>query len=178
MFRSRHRRAPATTLAALAGSGTFIPGLGLGHDLHGDGGGDLLVPTFAGAAVYLGRGGGLAAEPPARLLWPRDDASDDSPAADRRLARHYPLPEVRDVTIHRGRDGCVYPPDPDLKIRLEEEPRDLKPVRVEDFDGDGRSDLIVIQPQKVTEPGVTPPVRLDMYLSAAPLADAASGGGR
>ncbi len=71
----------------------------------------------------------------------------------------------RDVTIHRGRAGCVYPPDPDLKLRLKEEPRDLKLVRVEDFDGDGLTDLIVIQPQKVTEPGVTAPVRLDMYLS-------------
>ncbi len=71
----------------------------------------------------------------------------------------------RDVTIHRGREGCVYPPDPDLRLRLEEEPRDLKLVRVDDFDGDGRTDLIVIQPQKVTEPGVTPPVRLDLYLS-------------
>ncbi len=71
----------------------------------------------------------------------------------------------RDVTIHRGRAGCVYPPDPDLKIRLEEEPRDLKLVRVEDFDGDGKTDLIVIQPQSITEPGVTAPVRLDMYLS-------------
>ncbi len=71
----------------------------------------------------------------------------------------------RDVTIHLGREGCVYPPDPDLEIRLEEEPRDLALVRVEDFDADGRTDLIVIQPQRVTEPGVTPPVRLDMYWS-------------
>ncbi len=75
----------------------------------------------------------------------------------------------RDVTIHRGRDGCVYPPEPDLKIRLEEEPRDLQLVRVDDFDGDDRTDLIVIQPQKITDPGVTPPVRLDLYLSSAPL---------
>ncbi len=71
----------------------------------------------------------------------------------------------RDVTIHRGRDGCVYPPEPDLKIRLEEEPRDLQLVRVADFDGDALTDLIVIQPQKITDPGVTPPVRLDLYLS-------------
>ena len=79
----------------------------------------------------------------------------------------------RDVTIHRGRGGCVYPPDPDLRIRLKEEPKDLELVRVEDFDGDGLTDLIVIQPQKVTEPGVTPPVRLDMYLSR----DRQNGGG-
>ncbi len=71
----------------------------------------------------------------------------------------------RDVTIHRGRDGCAYPPEPDLKIRLKEEPRDLQLVRVDDFDGDALTDLVVIQPQKITEPGVTPPVRLDLYLS-------------
>ncbi|MEM7356170.1 MAG: hypothetical protein AAF657_35470, partial [Acidobacteriota bacterium] len=71
----------------------------------------------------------------------------------------------RDVTIHRGREGCVYPPEPDLLIRLKEEPRDLKLVQVRDFDADELTDLLVIQPQKVTEPGVTPPVRLDLYLS-------------
>ncbi len=38
-------------------------------------------------------------------------------------------------------------------------------MRVDDFDGDALTDLVVIQPQKITEPGVTPPVRLDLYLS-------------
>ena len=38
-------------------------------------------------------------------------------------------------------------------------------MQVSDFDADGLTDLLVIQPQKVTEPGVTPPVRLDLYLS-------------
>ncbi|MCP3963455.1 MAG: VCBS repeat-containing protein [bacterium] len=71
----------------------------------------------------------------------------------------------RDVSIHRGREGCFYPPEPDLKVRLKEEPRDLKLVQVKDLDGDGLTDLLVIQPQKITEPGVTPPVRLDLYLS-------------
>ena len=71
----------------------------------------------------------------------------------------------RDVSIHRGRDGCFYPPKPDLVIRLKEEPRDLKLVQVKDLDADGLTDLLVIQPQKITEPGVTPPVRLDLYLS-------------
>lgn len=71
----------------------------------------------------------------------------------------------RTVGIHRGREGCFYPPEPDLSIRLEDEPRDLQLVQVRDLDADGHSDLLVIQPQKVTEPGVTPPVRLDLYLS-------------
>ncbi len=71
----------------------------------------------------------------------------------------------REVTIHRGREGCSYPPEPDLRLRLEEEPHDLNLVQVRDLDGDGFTDLLVIQPQKVTEPGVTRPVRLDLYLS-------------
>ena len=71
----------------------------------------------------------------------------------------------RTVSIHRGQDGCAYPPTPDLSLRLEEEPRDLQLVQVRDLDADGRSDLLIIQPQKIAEPGVTPPVRLDLYLS-------------
>lgn len=71
----------------------------------------------------------------------------------------------RDVTIHRGRDGCRYPSEPDLEIRLEEEPADMALVRIEDYDGDGRSDLLLIQPRAAPEEGVTRPVRLDLYLS-------------
>lgn len=72
------------------------------------------------------------------------------------------------VSIHRGADGCRYPNAPDLAFDLEAAPRDLGLVRVRDLDGDGLADLMVIQPQKVTEPGVTPPVRLDLYLSIDP----------
>lgn len=71
----------------------------------------------------------------------------------------------RDVSIHRGRAGCAYPAEPDLRLRLAEEPKDLKLVQVRDLDADGYTDLIIIQPQKVTEPGVSPAVRLDLYLS-------------
>lgn len=71
----------------------------------------------------------------------------------------------RRVTIHRGRAGCAYAPEPDLAIELEEEPRDLALARVEDFDGDGLADLLVIQPQKVKQAGATAPVRLDLYVS-------------
>ncbi len=69
------------------------------------------------------------------------------------------------VTIHRGRAGCSYPAAPDLTIELAEPPRDLGLVQVRDLDGDGLTDLLIIQPQRVDEPGVTPPVRLDLYLS-------------
>ncbi len=69
------------------------------------------------------------------------------------------------VTIHRGRADCSYPSSPDLTLVLEEEPRNLALVKVADYDGDGRSDLLIVQPRPAPEPGVTPPVRLDLYLS-------------
>lgn len=72
----------------------------------------------------------------------------------------------RAVTIHRGRPDCGYNASPDLTIQLEEAPRDLSLAQVRDLDGDGLSDLLVIQPQaRVAEKGVTQPVRLDLYLS-------------
>ena len=72
----------------------------------------------------------------------------------------------RAVTIHRGQPDCGYNESPDLTIQLEEAPRDLSLAQVRDLDGDGLSDLLVIQPQaRVAEKGVTQPVRLDLYLS-------------
>lgn len=71
----------------------------------------------------------------------------------------------RTVTIHRGRPDCSYPAQPDLSLQLREEPRDLGLVQVRDLDGDALADMLVIQPQAVKEAGVTPPVRLDLYLS-------------
>ena len=71
----------------------------------------------------------------------------------------------RTVSIHRGQDGCRYPSKPDLVLKLEEEPRNLALVDIDDYDADGLSDLLVVQPNKIDEPGVTPPVRLDLYLS-------------
>lgn len=69
------------------------------------------------------------------------------------------------VTIHRGRQDCSYPAQPDLSLQLREAPRDLALVQVRDLDGDALTDLLVIQPQPVKEVNVTPPVRLDLYLS-------------
>ncbi len=71
----------------------------------------------------------------------------------------------RKVTIHRGQDGCRYPEKPDLLIKLDEAPRDLSLVKVTDFDGDGRSDLAVVQPADRVRDGASTPVRLDLYLS-------------
>lgn len=72
----------------------------------------------------------------------------------------------KDVTIHLGREGCRYPSDPDWKIRLEDEPANLALVRIEDFDGDGRSDLGVLQPLPRPDDGASRPVRLELYLSS------------
>lgn len=71
----------------------------------------------------------------------------------------------RQVTIHRGRENCSYPSEPDLVVRMSEEPRNVALVRIDDFDGDNLTDLIVVQPQKTDDPDVTAPVRLDIYRS-------------
>jgi hypothetical protein len=74
--------------------------------------------------------------------------------------------------IHLGRRDCSYPRKPDAEIDLREEPADLGLLRVEDYDGDGKADLLLIQPQDVTRDadakgseGASSPVRLDLYLS-------------
>jgi len=69
------------------------------------------------------------------------------------------------VTIHRGQEGCRYPPAPDLTLKLREAPLDLGLIRVEDFNADGLSDLMIVQPDREPEPGVSAPVRLDLYVS-------------
>ncbi len=71
----------------------------------------------------------------------------------------------RKVSVHLGGDGCRYPTQPDLVIKLEEEPSNLALVQVRDLDGDALADLLVIQPRDVSDKTVTAPVRLDLYLS-------------
>jgi hypothetical protein len=69
------------------------------------------------------------------------------------------------VTLHRGRADCSFPAEPDLAFDLRDEPRDLSLVQIRDLNGDGRSDLLVIHPQRSAEEGFVAPVRLDLYLS-------------
>lgn len=75
------------------------------------------------------------------------------------------LGRPREIGIHRGRADCSYPDRPDAVVKLRGEVRDLALVEARDLDGDGRADLAVTHPQKVDDPGVTAPVRLDLYLS-------------
>jgi hypothetical protein len=70
----------------------------------------------------------------------------------------------RRVTVHRGRADCGFPSSPDFAFNLREEPRDLSLVQIRDLDGNGRSDLLLVQPKGVAEPGFASPVRLDLYL--------------
>lgn len=69
------------------------------------------------------------------------------------------------LTIHRGQPGCRYAVKPDLVVELEEEPQDLGLVEIEDFDGDGLSDLSVTRLLPAERQDVSAPVVLDLYLS-------------
>ena len=71
----------------------------------------------------------------------------------------------RDVTIHRGGEGCRFPAKPDLVLRLRREPDHLELVRVRDLDGDGRADLMVIHQGEAEEAGESPPVTLELHVS-------------
>ena len=50
-------------------------------------------------------------------------------------------------------------------VKLRDEPKNLALVRVEDFDSDGLTDLLVVQPQDDAGDGASVPVRLDLYSS-------------
>ena len=71
----------------------------------------------------------------------------------------------REITIHRGEAGARYPKKPDLTVPLETEPQSLTRVSVEDLDGDGRSDIALVQPLETDDPDETAPARLELYLS-------------
>jgi hypothetical protein len=79
------------------------------------------------------------------------------------------------VTIHRGRPDCGFPKAPDATVQLREEPRDLSLVKIRDLDGDKRTDLMVLSPRAAAEPGMAPPVRVDLYLSGGGAGVAAAG---
>ena len=69
------------------------------------------------------------------------------------------------VEVRRGGPGCRFSPKADLAFELEEELADMSQVRIRDIDGDGRADLSLVRAIPQPEAGVSPPVRLDLYLS-------------
>lgn len=71
----------------------------------------------------------------------------------------------KEVSIHLGRPDCSFPSRPDATLQLRSEPKDVALVQVRDLDGDGRADLMIVEPRPAAEPGLAPPVRLDLYLS-------------
>jgi hypothetical protein len=87
---------------ALAGTGTFVPELGMVRDLDGDGDLDLLLPASDGAAVHLFDDGTLRADATQRVKLPGDRS-----VAGLRPARAVPLADVRDLDA----DG-----EPDLVV--------------------------------------------------------------
>jgi len=83
------------------------------------------------------------------------------------------LGREREIGIHLGRADCSYPSRPDITLRLRGPLRDLALADTLDLNGDGLDDLAITQPQPVDEAGVSPTVRLDLYLAARQ-----AGGGR
>ena len=76
----------------------------------------------------------------------------------------------REVTIHRGRPGCVYDKAPDWRLTLDEPPGDLSLLQIADWNTDGRSDLLLIRKLPVVAGAPQEErqrVALDLYLSGA-----------
>lgn len=155
--------------SVLAGTGTFLPNLGLVRDVDGDGKADVLFPTPEGVAVYLAGAAGLQSTPAARVRFPLDDLQ--RPGGDP-LVRRYPLPELRDVDgDHRpdlvllhpsggvrgfrvlrnlggGRFGESLAPLGDYLERKQDGPA---PAWFGDLDGDGRAEYVTQEEKAVSE---------------------------
>jgi hypothetical protein len=157
--------------SVLAGTGTFLPNLGLVRDVDGDGRADVLFPTPEGVSVFLTGAGGLQTTPAARVRFPLDDLQQHGGDP---LVRRYPLPELRDVDgDHRpdlvlfhpggglrgfrvlrnlggGRFGEPLAPLGDYRERKEEE-EGPEPAWFGDLDGDGRAEYVMQDEKKVGE---------------------------
>lgn len=155
--------------SVLAGTGTFLPNLGLVRDVDGDGKTDILFPTPDGVAVYLTGSGGLQTTPAARVRFPLDDLQ--KPGGNP-LVRRYPLPDLRDVDGDRRPDlvllhpgggvrgfrvlrnlggGRFGEPLAPLGDYVEKKPDGSEPVWFGDLDGDGRAEYVMQEEKKVAE---------------------------
>jgi hypothetical protein len=70
----------------------------------------------------------------------------------------------RRAEIFRGRPGCRYPERPDAVVPLASEPPDASLVEIDDYDGDGRSDLALVRPRRGRDEAEVA-TTLDLYLS-------------
>lgn len=155
--------------SVLAGTGTFLPNLGLVRDVDADGKADLLFPTPEGISVFLSGAGGLQTAPAARVRFPLDDLQQ--PGSDP-LVRRYPLPELRDVDGDRrpdlvllhpsggvkgfrvlrnlggGRFGEPIAPLGDYLDRKKDGPA---PAWFGDLDGDGRAEYVTQEEKEASE---------------------------
>ena len=119
---------------------------------------DLLLPTLAGVAA------GLVVALLAVALWIRRQrrAADGIVARAQKESSRIRAEAARDAESAKT-EMLVGARMETLKLR--EEPQHLGLLRVRDLDGDGRSDLMVVEPRPSPERGVTAPARLDLYLS-------------
>ncbi|MES1241695.1 MAG: VCBS repeat-containing protein [Acidobacteriota bacterium] len=158
--------------SVLAGTGTFLPNLGLVRDVDGDGKADVLFPTPEGVAVYLTGASGLQTTPAARVRFPLDDLQQPGSSP---LVRRYPLPELRDVDGDRRPDLVLLHPSGGVRgFRVlrnlgggrfgeplaplgeyRESPPDdddrPEPAWFGDLDGDGRAEYVMQEAKKVSD---------------------------
>ena len=149
-------------VSPIFGSGDFLSGVRLTHDLDGDGELDLLLPTASGYAVFLGSAEGIAAEPAARFAAPLEERlPGDARHYRTGTVRHLPIPEVLDldgdrrpelvfrnhdrqwnqmrVLPNRGGGRFGAPVDP---LGGRDPHADPEVVWVGDLDGDGRAEIV------------------------------------
>jgi hypothetical protein len=176
--------------SVLAGTGTFLPNLGLVRDVDGDRRADLLFPTADGVSVYLTGDGGLRTPPASRVRFPLDDLQRKGNP----LVRRYPLPELRDVDGDRrpdmvlfhaagglrgfrvlrnlggGRFGEPLAPLGDVTDEPAARPEDSKTPKPEatwfgDLDGDGKAEYVT---QEERGPGEDAGFRKEMAAAKRP----------
>jgi hypothetical protein len=101
-----------TERSLLAGTSTFLPNLGLVHDVDGDKNVDVLFPTADGVSVYLSGPEGVRSSPASRVRFPLDDLQRRGGDP---LVRRFPLPEMRDVDGDRRIDMILFHPTGGLR---------------------------------------------------------------
>ena len=155
---------------ALAGGGSFVPGLEIVRDLDGEGGVDILLPARAGPAIYRRDGPGFASQPSARLVMPGDDQGIGTV-----VWRQYPIPRVQDVdgdhkpdlvltrhgrqgeeiVILRGAGEGRFEPERTLSLGCLTAEGDTPELNYfGDLDGDGRAEVVTTEEKHQDDDGM------------------------